>query len=60
MSPIAWPDDRRFAFTIFDDTDNATLANIVPVYDLLAELGFRTTKSVWLLDGAEPHRTRAA
>jgi len=44
---IQWPDNKRFAFTIFDDTDVATLGNIKPIYELLASLGFRTTKSVW-------------
>lgn len=44
-----FPDGRRFAFTIIDDTDVATLQNIRPVYELLAELGMRTTKTVWPL-----------
>ncbi len=30
-----------------DDTDDATLANVAPVYRLLEELGLRTTKTVW-------------
>jgi hypothetical protein len=30
-----------------DDTDVATVENVAPVYRLLAELGFRTTKTVW-------------
>ncbi|MCX6834767.1 MAG: hypothetical protein NTW07_06465 [candidate division Zixibacteria bacterium] len=42
-----WPDGKSFAFTVFDDTDNATLANVSEVYRLLADLGIRTTKSVW-------------
>ncbi|NIP41923.1 MAG: hypothetical protein GWO41_16285 [candidate division Zixibacteria bacterium] len=42
-----WPENKDFAFTIFDDTDNATLENVKPVYDLIDDLGFRTTKSVW-------------
>ncbi|MEE9602439.1 MAG: hypothetical protein V3V75_03975 [Thermoguttaceae bacterium] len=48
---IEWPDGKAFAFTIFDDTDLATLGNVSPVYDVLADLGFRTTKSVWPLSG---------
>jgi hypothetical protein len=48
---IEWPDGKRFAFSIFDDTDFATLENVAPVYDFLADLGFRTTKSVWVLNG---------
>ena len=44
-----FPDGKRFAFSVFDDTDRGTVANLTPVYDLLAGLGFRTTKSVWPL-----------
>lgn len=44
---IVWPEGKRFAFTIFDDTDRSTLENAPPVYALLRDLGFRTTKSVW-------------
>lgn len=36
-----------FLFTIFDDTDESTLDNIKPIYDLLHELKIITTKSVW-------------
>jgi hypothetical protein len=46
---ITWPDGKRFAFTIVDDTDFATLASVRPIYDLLRDLGFRTTKTVWPL-----------
>jgi hypothetical protein len=46
---IQWPNGRRFAFTIVDDTDRATVANASPVYDLLRDLGFLTTKTVWPL-----------
>lgn len=42
-----YPGGKRFAFTIFDDTDVATVENVKPVYDLLASLGMRTTKTVW-------------
>lgn len=55
MNGIKWPDNKSFAFTIFDDTDRATLANIRPVYDLLCQTGLRITKSVWPLKGtSEP------
>ncbi len=46
---IAWPQDKRFAFTIIDDTDLSTAENIGPVYDFLYENGFITTKTVWPL-----------
>ena len=49
--PIEWPDGKAFAFTIFDDTDLATLENLRDVYAFLADLGFRTTKSVWPVRG---------
>ena len=46
---IRWPNEKRFAFTIFDDTDCSTLENTKEIYRFLADLGFRTTKSVWPL-----------
>jgi hypothetical protein len=52
--PIVWPDGKRFAFTAFDDTDGATVGNCRPVYELLRDLGFRTTKTVWPIRGSEP------
>jgi hypothetical protein len=45
---LSFPDGKRFAFSIFDDTDHATVDNVGPVYRLLASCGLRTTKSVWL------------
>lgn len=51
---INWPDDKKFAFTIFDDTDRATLQNNRSIYGLLSDLGIRTTKSVWAFDGSKP------
>jgi hypothetical protein len=44
-----YPGGKRFAFTVFDDTDVATVDSIRPVYELLYELGFLTTKTVWPL-----------
>ncbi len=49
MTVRPYPGGRRFAFTIIDDTDVATVENIRPIYDLLASLGMRTTKTVWPL-----------
>jgi hypothetical protein len=48
---VQWPDGKRFAFTVFDDTDSATLSNVGEVYALLTDLGFRTTKTCWPLGG---------
>jgi hypothetical protein len=49
--PITWPEGKRFAFTLFDDTDFATTENVAPVYSFLADCGFRTTKSAWVVAG---------
>jgi len=46
-----WPDNKNFAFTIFDDTDGANLKDNQLVYGYLNELGFKTTKSVWVKKG---------
>lgn len=48
---MKWPNGYKFAFTIVDDTDFATVANVKPVYDFLAELGMRTTKTAWVFRG---------
>jgi hypothetical protein len=44
---FAFPGGRRFAFTVVDDTDVATVANVKPLYDILDRLGIRVTKTVW-------------
>jgi hypothetical protein len=46
-APVAFPGGARFAFTIMDDTDNATVENVQPIYRLLESLGMRVTKTVW-------------
>jgi hypothetical protein len=50
------PDGRRFAFTVIDDTDVATVENVAPVYRLLERMGMRTTKTVWPLGCPEGSR----
>ncbi|HKS06205.1 MAG TPA: hypothetical protein VJR92_07840 [Gemmatimonadaceae bacterium] len=45
--PFDFPNGKRFAFTVVDDTDVATVANVRPLYELLHSLGMRTTKTVW-------------
>ena len=47
MREFEFPDGKRFAFTIIDDTDVATVDNVKPVYHLLEQLGMRITKTVW-------------
>lgn len=50
---LRFPDGKRFAFTIVDDTDMATLARNRPVYEVLERYGLRTTKTVWVLGPTE-------
>jgi hypothetical protein len=52
---LRFPGGKRFAFTIFDDCDNSTVANTRPFYALLERLGMRTTKTVWSLNSADVH-----
>lgn len=46
---LEWPDGRKFAFTIYDDTDETSVATVKPVYDVLYANGLLTTKTVWPL-----------
>lgn len=45
-----WPEGKKFAFTIMDDTDRAYLEGVKPFYDALIRYGLRTTKTVWALE----------
>jgi hypothetical protein len=54
MTPdVKWPGGRRFAFTIFDDPDAQSLDTSRRIYGLLEDLGFRTTKAVWVVEPPE-------
>lgn len=53
---LEYPSGAEFAFTILDDTDDTTVANGRAVYDLLRELGMRTTKTVWAFDTPPENR----
>src|SRR5947209_19218025 len=53
---IRWPGGKRFAFTIVDDTDHATVDNVGSVYQFLIEHGFFTTKTVWPLAPMQKRR----
>ena len=46
---MIWPHNKKFAFTIIDETDFAFTGKIRPIYDLLYQLNMRTTKTVWVL-----------
>lgn len=46
-SPPAWPEGKRFVFTIFDDPDSQTWEAGREVYAFLKDQGLRTTKGLW-------------
>ncbi len=49
---VPWPDNKRFAFTVFDDPDGQTLKAGREVYAFLKDCGLRTTKGVWPIRGS--------
>ncbi len=51
---VTFPDGKRFALTIVDDTDLTTLERIRPLYRVLEENGLRTTKTVWMFPTNHP------
>lgn len=55
-SCIQWPHGKRFAFSIFDDTDLSRPGNFEAIYDLFARHGMHTTKSVWPATGSDLQR----
>jgi len=44
---MTFPNGKQFALTIIDDTDGDQIENTRPIYDFLARLGIKTTKTVW-------------
>ena len=50
---IKWPNNKKFAFTIIDDTDNSTIENIKPIYDFLHKNKILTTKTVWVYESRD-------
>ncbi len=40
--------DKKFYFSIIDDTDDAILENIKPIYNFLYQKGFCITKTIWV------------
>ena len=51
---MKFPDNKKFAFSIFDDTDRATVENTKPIYSLLENLKIYTTKSVFVFSNKNP------
>jgi len=48
MNRVRLPKQKKFVFTIVDDTDDAFLENIKPIYDYLTEKKMFITKTVWV------------
>jgi len=46
---------NKFIFTIIDDTDDATLENIKPIYEFLYEKRIVITKTVWVYPTRDKH-----
>src|SRR6266496_486467 len=44
---MKWPDNRAFAFSVFDDPDSQTTTGLKSVYGFLSDAGLRTTIGVW-------------
>jgi hypothetical protein len=57
MKQVTWPDGKRFAVAIVDDTDASTIDNVPVLYRLLRDLGIRSTKTVWPIGGRLPPRS---
>lgn len=55
---MMWPDGKRAAFTIIDDTDDAEMPHIAEVYQHLISAGLRTTKTVWVYPPRDSHLFR--
>ena len=45
---MIWPNGKKAAFAIIDDTDDAKMPGISEVYDLLMKYQIPTTKTVWV------------
>jgi hypothetical protein len=48
VKKVKWPHNKKFAFTVVDDTDFSTVDNTKPIYDFLYDMNIKTTKTVWV------------
>lgn len=55
---INLPGNKRFIFTIIDDTDDSFVPQIQEVYDILYNNGLRTTKTLWVYPVRDPERSK--
>lgn len=51
MNQTFWPNNKKFCFTIIDDTDNSYLNNAPIIYEYLSKKKILTTKTVWVRNG---------
>jgi len=52
------PNNKKFIFTIIDDTDDSFCPQIEEVYDVLYKNGLRTTKTLWVYPVRDPERSK--
>ncbi|HWR97513.1 MAG TPA: hypothetical protein VN317_03755 [Candidatus Methanoperedens sp.] len=52
---MTFPGGRKFALSILDDTDVATVESIRPVYEELRTCGIMATKTVWMKRSSVPN-----
>lgn len=55
---INLPGNKKFIFTIIDDTDDSYYPEIKEVYDVLQDNGLRTTKTVWVYPVRDNERSK--
>lgn len=51
--PVDLPEGGKFAFSIIDYPDTASVASVRPIYDLLHQLGIRASRAVWSFGSSE-------
>lgn len=56
IEKMNYPQGKKFALTIIDDTDGSTIENVRPVYQFLLRLGMRTTKTIWIFPSKDHFR----
>ena len=57
---MIWPDGKKAAFAIIDDTDDAVMPDITRVYDTLINNGVKSTKTVWVYPVRDKHLFKGA
>ena len=55
---IKLPGNKKFIFTIIDDTDDSFCPGINEVYDVLYENGLKTTKTLWVYPVRDTDRSK--